>query len=83
MRYTVQNSPELSAFARFRLTHMLDFPAARPNFLAYHVDDLPMPGVALLRQFGLPVLTWTVRSEEQRRRAATYADAIIFEELRP
>jgi glycerophosphoryl diester phosphodiesterase len=83
MRYTAENSPELSAFARFRLTHMLDFPAARPNFLAYHVNDLPMPGVALLRRLGLPVLTWTVRSEEQRRRAAIYGDAIIFEELRP
>lgn len=83
MRYTARNSPELSAFARFRLTHMLDFPAARPDFLAYHVNDLPASSVALLRRLGVPVLTWTVRTEEQRRRAAANADAIIFEELRP
>jgi glycerophosphoryl diester phosphodiesterase len=83
MRFTKEEAPELSPLARFRLTHMLDFPAARPNFLAYHVGDLPRPGVALLRRLGLPILAWTVRSEDQRRRAMTYADGIIFEELRP
>ena len=83
MRFTREEAPELSPLTRFRLTHMLDFPAARPNFLAYHVGDLPGLGVALLRRLGLPVLAWTVRNEDQRRQAMTYADAIIFEELRP
>ncbi len=83
MRFTRQDWPQLSPFTRFRLTHLLDFPSARPNFLAYHVDDLPRPGVSLLRGLGLPVLAWTVRSDQQRQRAKAYADAIIFEELRP
>jgi glycerophosphoryl diester phosphodiesterase len=83
MRFTRGSAPELSPAARFRLTHMLDFPSARPDFLAYHVEDLPRPSVALLRWLGLPVLAWTVRSDDQRRRAKAYADAIIFEELRP
>jgi glycerophosphoryl diester phosphodiesterase len=51
--------------------------------VAYHVNDLPRPSVSLLQRLGLPVLAWTVRKEDQRRRAAAYADAIIFEELRP
>jgi glycerophosphoryl diester phosphodiesterase len=83
MRYTREEWPEHSAAARFRLTHLLDFPATRPDFLAYHVDDLPRCQISALRRFGLPVLAWTVRTEEQRRRAAIYADAIIFEGLRP
>ena len=33
--------------------------------------------------FGLPLLTWTVRSAEQRARAARYADQMIFEGFRP
>jgi glycerophosphoryl diester phosphodiesterase len=83
MRFTKADWPHLSALARFRLTQLLDFRSARPDFLAYHVDDLPQPGVSLLRRLGVPVLAWTVRNEAQRQRALAYADAIIFEELRP
>ena len=83
MRYTKEEWPDLSPLARFRLTHLLDFPATRPDFLAYHIDDLPRPQIAALRRLGFPVLVWTVRTQEQRRRAAIYADAIIFEGMRP
>jgi glycerophosphoryl diester phosphodiesterase len=83
MVHTPKDYPELSSAARFRLTHLLDFPATRPNFVAYHVNDLPQPGVSALRALGMPVLTWTVRTEEQREKAKAYADTIIFEELAP
>jgi len=33
--------------------------------------------------FGLPLLTWTVRTSEQRDRAARYADQMIFEGFVP
>lgn len=55
---------------------------ARPDFLAYDVRDLPSGFAARQRRRGLPVLTWTVRSDEHRQRAATHADAEIFEEVR-
>jgi glycerophosphoryl diester phosphodiesterase len=83
MRYTEADWPELSAAARARLTQMLDLAPLKADFLAYHIDDLPCPRVAALRETGLPVLAWTVRTVEQKRRAAIYADAIIFEGLRP
>ena len=35
------------------------------------------------RILGLPLLTWTVRSAEQRRTAERYADQMIFEGFRP
>ena len=44
----------------------------RPHFVAYQVKDLPSPGPLIARHiFGLPLLTWTVRSEEDRHRART------------
>ena len=54
--------------------------AARLNFLAYRVQDLPSPIPFTARSvLGLPLLTWTVRTPEDRERAARHADQIIFE----
>jgi hypothetical protein len=33
--------------------------------------------------FGLPLLAWTVRSADDRGKAARYADQMIFEGFRP
>ena len=52
---------------------------ARPDFLAYDIRDLPSRFAAAQRRRGLPVLTWTVRRQDHRERAARYADAPIAE----
>lgn len=52
---------------------------ARADFLAYDVRDLPSRFAQAARRRGLPVYTWTVRSEADRARAAEHADQIIFE----
>ena len=51
----------------------------KPDFLACDIRDLPSPFAARVRARGLPVLTWTVRSDDERARAARHADQIIFE----
>jgi glycerophosphoryl diester phosphodiesterase len=74
----------LSAFEKFSLAFLLHAPQSRPQFLAYSVRDLPAAAPLLARHaFGLPLLTWTVRSESDRARAARYADQMIFEGFRP
>jgi glycerophosphoryl diester phosphodiesterase len=52
---------------------------AKPDFLAYHIRDLPSPFAVAQRRRGLPVLTWTVRTPALRKRAAEHADAAIAE----
>ena len=52
---------------------------AKPEFLAYDVRDLPSRFAAAQRARGLPLLTWTVRSEELAARARVHADAAIAE----
>ncbi len=52
---------------------------AKPDFLAYKIDDLPSSFATRQRSRGFPVLTWTVRSEEQRQTAIEHADALIAE----
>ena len=52
---------------------------AKPDFLAYDVRDLPSRFAAAQRARGLPVLTWTVRTEALLERARIHADAPIAE----
>jgi glycerophosphoryl diester phosphodiesterase len=69
---------------KLRLAFLLHTPATRPQFVAYGIRDLPALAPFLARTvFGLPLLTWTVRSEADRRRAARWADQMIFEGWRP
>lgn len=57
--------------------------SVRPHFIAYDIRGLPAFEPALTRRFGLPLLTWTVRSQAEGARAATLADQMIFEGFRP
>jgi glycerophosphoryl diester phosphodiesterase len=67
-----------------RMAFFLHFNRTRPAFIAYAVKDLPAAAPLILRALlGLPLLTWTVRSADDRRRAARWADQIIFEGWRP
>ena len=62
------------------LTRRLALWRSRAEFLAYDIRDLPSTFAARARTKGLPVLTWTCRSDEDRARAAVHADQIIYEE---
>ena len=55
-----------------------------PHFIAFWIDQLPAPAPWIARNiFGCPLLTWTVRTPEQRARAVRYADQMIFEGFLP
>jgi hypothetical protein len=56
----------------------------RPQFVAYAVRELPAALPLMARYlFGMPLLTWTVRTPEDRARAERWADQMIFEGFRP
>lgn len=56
----------------------------RPHFVSYRVDDLPAPPPWIARNvFGCALITWTVRTDEQRQRSAHYADQMTFEGFVP
>ncbi|MCF8474573.1 MAG: hypothetical protein K9G26_07745 [Emcibacter sp.] len=49
------------------------------DFIAYDIKVLPNSVTQYCRQKKIPVLTWTVRTEEQRQNAARNTDNIIYE----
>ena len=82
--YTAEDWPEASPAQRREMTHLRHFFRTRPHFVSYGVNDLPAVAPWIARHvFGLPLLTWTVRTPEQRERAARHADQMIFEGFRP
>jgi glycerophosphoryl diester phosphodiesterase len=82
--YEEADWPDASPAQRRGMLHLRHAFRTRPHFVAYWVDDLPAPAPWIARHiFGLPLLTWTVRTKEQRERATRYADQMIFEGFRP
>ncbi|QIB36003.1 glycerophosphodiester phosphodiesterase family protein [Ancylobacter pratisalsi] len=74
----------LAPGTKFAWGNLLHVPRTRPDFLAHYVKDLPSPAVSLARRsLNLPVLTWTVRTAEDRATAARHADQMIFEGFLP
>jgi glycerophosphoryl diester phosphodiesterase len=64
--------------------YLRDVLRMQPHFVAYAVEELPATVPLMARYlFGLPLLTWTVRTEAQRACAARWADQMIFEGFRP
>lgn len=69
---------------RLAMRHLLTSAFALPHFIAYDIGALPAVAPLAARfVFGLPLLTWTVRTKEERERAQRYADAMIFEGIVP
>jgi glycerophosphoryl diester phosphodiesterase len=82
--YDAADWPEASPAQRRGMLHLRHAFRTRPHFVAYWIDELPAPAPWVARNvFGLPLLTWTVRSPEQRERAARQADQMIFEGFVP
>jgi glycerophosphoryl diester phosphodiesterase len=83
-RYTHAEWSPLPARTKRALAYFQHALRSRPQFIAYSVKDLPSAIPRLARtMLRLPLLTWTVRSDVDRERAARYADQMIFEGFRP
>ena len=71
---------DLPARPRRCMTHMLHLPRTRPHFVAYAIRDLPAFAPLAMRSIlGMPLLTWTVRTQAEHATAIRWADQMIFE----
>ncbi len=74
----------MPAWMRYGMGYLLTALSVRPDFVAYAVADLPaLAPLVARRVFALPLLTWAVRTEAERRRAERWADQMLFEGFRP
>ncbi len=83
-RYDDPEWDKLTPEAKCAMANLLHFPETQPDFLSWRVGDLPCAAPFLCRHLAhMPVMTWTVRTEEDRKRALAHADQMVFEGFRP
>jgi glycerophosphoryl diester phosphodiesterase len=63
--------------------YLLTNPLCRPLFIGYDVTCLPTRRTTTLRDRGMPLLGWTVRSAQEYRKVEHLVDNIIFEGFDP
>ena len=75
---------EVAAAPKRAIMYFAQMVSARQQFIAYALRDLPALWPAVARSvLRLPLLAWPVRSADDQRKAARYADQMIFEGFRP
>ena len=72
---------KLAFIKKFALKRMLLNKMAKPDFIAYEASHLPNRFVRKYKT--LPLIAWTVRSQEEYLRVVKYSDNVIFENFEP
>lgn len=72
---------KLSFLKKIILKKLMLNSVAQPDFIAYNAQNLPN---RFVRKYNtLPLLAWTIRSQEEYMRVVKYCDNIIFENFIP
>jgi glycerophosphoryl diester phosphodiesterase len=83
-QYEYPDYERIPAEEKRAMAALAHFTEMVPDFISWHVKDLPHAGPQLCRaQLGLPVMTWTVRTPDDVRRARIHADQMVFEGFLP
>jgi glycerophosphoryl diester phosphodiesterase len=75
--------PELPEETCLRLREIPDFVRTGSAFVSHEAGDLARPRVRELKDAGVPILCWTIRSPEAEAEARKIADNVTFEGYRP
>lgn len=81
--FSAENWPLLPRGRAAELIDIPDFEATDSCFISHHFKSLDLPAVNRIRQGGDPVLSWTIRSEDEEHEARRLADNITFEGYLP
>lgn len=74
---------DIPASRKFVLRHLLHWPVTRFDFISCHDIALDLPAVRFFHALGMPVATWTIKSQAQAEKALTRADQLVFEGFVP
>ncbi|MBV1702408.1 MAG: glycerophosphodiester phosphodiesterase [Hyphomicrobiales bacterium] len=82
--FSAANWPGIDEMRLVELRNFLHFPYTKPDFLSWNINNFPHPTPFLLQKgLGVPVMSWTVRTNEQRALCSQWADQMVFEGFLP
>ena len=73
----------VDAAHRRALADMAMIEECAADFVSYGAGSLTTPAIMAVRKRGIPVFTWTIKSEAAAQEAYTHCDQITFEGYRP
>lgn len=82
-RFSAKDWPLMPRKRAKELAQIPDFEATGASFISHHYKSLDLPAVDRIRQQGDPVLSWTIKSEDDEFKARRLADNITFEGYLP
>ena len=82
-RFSEKDWPFLPRKRAEELVDIPDFEPTESSFISHHFHSLDLPSVNRIRQGGDPVLSWTIKSEDDEHKARRLADNITFEGYLP
>ncbi|HML99857.1 MAG TPA: glycerophosphodiester phosphodiesterase family protein [Bacilli bacterium] len=74
--------PGQSKMVHFVFKTLLVNKISHPDFVSYDINFLPFWRIRRLRKKGMPILSWTINSEEKLQKGRKYSDNIIFETIK-
>ncbi len=81
--YSYRDNETMAREQRLAYAALEHVPQAKPAFLALGLDIIAKPAAAKFREAGMPVITWTARSQADWDAARPHADNVIFEGFVP
>ena len=83
-RYEGGEWDALDPARRHAMASLEHWDETRPSFISYRHLDLPNQAVVMPRILdGIPVMTWTIRDQDEADRVSAFADQIVFEGFIP
>ena len=73
----------MPAAKRIAMREFSHLPETRPHFISFDFTQLPFDPVTAFSKAGNPILTWSIRSEEQAAKARLFSDQVTFENFIP
>jgi glycerophosphoryl diester phosphodiesterase len=74
----------MSGLERLATRRLLTLALSRPDFINYDLRALPDPWISWLSsRLQLPLVCWTVRNEQDQKRAENHGINYVFEGIRP
>lgn len=74
---------KLPGWQRVVLRYLLHWPLTRFDFISCRDVSLNLPAVRFFRALGVPVTSWTIKSQSGAEAALRHADQIVFEGFLP